>query len=325
MARFIALRSEFVTLTGSMDAALFLSQCVYWSPRGKNGWFYKTQQDWESELGLKRRRVDRVRRQLKALGVLEEQRRGIPCKVYYRIDLVKLKTLSVQASVSRKDKPVCTLCTNCDVHNVQTITEITHRLQTESKTGDSSSTLAKAEEHPDNHQEDGEEKEKEDKKEMTLAKEILETMKKKSISLYLPSNWQAAMAEHTGGFQKPLSMKEIGQLKKYGQYTGDHAIPALKWAVHNWWKFAQQTKVEKGLDSVPTDPTIGFLLKYCDVAVNGYLQSIAQNDATVVDNNSPKSSLIAAPQVAIPAEKEEDVYKPSADTVASLMEELKGE
>ena len=50
----IAYHRVFVTLTGSVKAAVLLSQAVYWQKRAKqtDGWWYKTAEDWEDETVL---------------------------------------------------------------------------------------------------------------------------------------------------------------------------------------------------------------------------------------------------------------------------------
>ena len=85
----IAFHRCFVTLTGSVTAALMLSQAVYWQKRTKNpeGWWYKSHEEWTEETGLKRRELEAARIKLRALEVLEEKRTGSPAKLWYRIDL----------------------------------------------------------------------------------------------------------------------------------------------------------------------------------------------------------------------------------------------
>ncbi len=64
----------FIELTGDTDSALLLSQLLYWTERAASpqGWVYKSRDDWRLELGLNRYRLDRARRRLRDLGVLEE-------------------------------------------------------------------------------------------------------------------------------------------------------------------------------------------------------------------------------------------------------------
>lgn len=90
----IAFQRVFVKLTDSINAALMLSQAVYWSSRTDDpaGWFWKTQGQWEDETGLTRREQDGARKILDGdgLGFLLEEKRGIPPKIYYRVDLERV-------------------------------------------------------------------------------------------------------------------------------------------------------------------------------------------------------------------------------------------
>lgn len=86
LRRPIAFHPVFVDISGSVTAALFLSQACYWSERTEWNWFYKTQQEWEKETGLTRHEQDGARRKLVKLKVIEEVRRGVPAKMYYRVD-----------------------------------------------------------------------------------------------------------------------------------------------------------------------------------------------------------------------------------------------
>lgn len=88
----IAFNPAFKKITGSTVAALMLSQAWYWSKRtsDEDGWFYKTQAEWEDETGLTRTEYETARRKLKDLGVMEEDLRGVPATLYYRIDKYKI-------------------------------------------------------------------------------------------------------------------------------------------------------------------------------------------------------------------------------------------
>lgn len=88
MARPIAFQRAFVDLGVGITGALMLSQCIYWTQRvtDEDGWFYKSQQDWEDETGMNRREQERARKALKSIGVLEERRRGVPARMYFRVN-----------------------------------------------------------------------------------------------------------------------------------------------------------------------------------------------------------------------------------------------
>ena len=66
---------------GSINAALMLSQILYWTPRcgpEADGWFYKTRQQWFDELRLTRAQQDNARAILRERNFIEESLRA--CK-----------------------------------------------------------------------------------------------------------------------------------------------------------------------------------------------------------------------------------------------------
>ncbi|MGL4223851.1 MAG: hypothetical protein ACRCSE_01710 [Vibrio sp.] len=148
----IAFHRPFVELGLGVTGALFLSQAIYWSRRTNgSGWFYKTQDEWEAETGLTRREQETARKKLKSVGILEEKKQGVPCRVFYRINDQKLLQLLAEKSLENNTNPDCTEqpnqyggkrqtsmaetaeldCTKapcCDGEKRQTKTEITQRL-----------------------------------------------------------------------------------------------------------------------------------------------------------------------------------------------------
>ncbi|WP_227317461.1 conserved phage C-terminal domain-containing protein [Cedecea davisae] len=80
-------------------AAVLLSQFVYWHNRMDGSWIYKTQAEIKRETGLSRDEQETARRRLVALGVVEEELRGVPATLHYRVNperLEELLLLSVQ-------------------------------------------------------------------------------------------------------------------------------------------------------------------------------------------------------------------------------------
>ena len=88
----IAFHRCFVTLTGSVTAALMLSQALYWQRRCKDpeGWWYKTRDDWAEETGLSRYEQEGARKRLRELGVMQEHLRGLPATIWYRVNEERL-------------------------------------------------------------------------------------------------------------------------------------------------------------------------------------------------------------------------------------------
>jgi hypothetical protein len=111
--RSISFHRCFVEITGSITAALMLSQALYWTPRSstKDGWFYKSEKEWNEETGLTRSEQEGARKKLRQCGFWQEEKRGIPCQLFYRVDLDKLaQALGVSVST----------CTDKFAGNLQT-------------------------------------------------------------------------------------------------------------------------------------------------------------------------------------------------------------
>jgi hypothetical protein len=91
--RCVAFHPKLVLVTGRVTAGLMLSQAIYWTRKlaiaesARQGWFWKTREEWRNETGLSRREQDSARQALKDLGLWLEKRVGMPAKVWYRIDL----------------------------------------------------------------------------------------------------------------------------------------------------------------------------------------------------------------------------------------------
>jgi len=88
----IAYHRIFRTITGNTVAAVMLSQAVYWQRiadsgnGGKDGWWWKERDEWETETGLSRSEQETARKRLIQLGVMKEHRRGVPPRMWYHVD-----------------------------------------------------------------------------------------------------------------------------------------------------------------------------------------------------------------------------------------------
>ena len=95
----IAYRAELATVFGCTNMALFASQALYWmknkASQARDGWFYKTRDDWQAETGLSRYRQESARKKLRELGVLEEDecRKQWRTVKWYRINKARLYAL----------------------------------------------------------------------------------------------------------------------------------------------------------------------------------------------------------------------------------------
>ena len=88
----IAFHREYVDVTGSITAALMLSQAVYWTQKTDDGWFYKNQADWEDETGLTRTEYTTARKRLRHLPCWQEDRHGPRGTIRFRVDMAQLQS-----------------------------------------------------------------------------------------------------------------------------------------------------------------------------------------------------------------------------------------
>ena len=89
--RVVAHHPCFARLFGGAACGVLLSQFWFWTgtPTVRDrtgGWFWKSQREITEETGLSRAETETARRRLRALGVLEEERRGIPSTLHFRLD-----------------------------------------------------------------------------------------------------------------------------------------------------------------------------------------------------------------------------------------------
>ena len=99
----IAFHPIFAKLTGSVTAGLLLSQAVYWTKRATSGgWFYKTIKQWEEETSLSRHEQETARKTLRRFSFWQEERRGVPAQMYYRVDMASLYNELLSKAESRK-------------------------------------------------------------------------------------------------------------------------------------------------------------------------------------------------------------------------------
>ena len=86
----IAYSVNIARITGDIKSALFLSQLIYWTRTGVDvehhgGWIYKTREQWTAETNLSRYEQESARSHLLHLGLIQEQRTGVPARNCYRV------------------------------------------------------------------------------------------------------------------------------------------------------------------------------------------------------------------------------------------------
>ena len=93
----IAYHRCFVSLGIGVTGAVMLSQAVYWAKRTSDpeGWFWKTCEMWEAETGLTRREQETARLMLRKKGLIQEEKRGLPVRIFYRVNFHAIEKLFI--------------------------------------------------------------------------------------------------------------------------------------------------------------------------------------------------------------------------------------
>lgn len=145
-ANVLAIPRVFIAMTGDIKSALLLSQIVYWSDKGRDGWFYKSAGEWKSEIGLTRREVTRCLGELAPWVKTKLARANAAPTLHYRVNMERL-TADMVSLLEREPAPILTKGENrisqnvkndfpkmskSDVHQrSKSLTETTHRPPTE--------------------------------------------------------------------------------------------------------------------------------------------------------------------------------------------------
>ena len=111
MSKGVFVTNEQVRLTGSPNVARFLAQCLYWSTKcdlviQRQGWFYKSREEWQAETWLSRYQQEKARQQLRDMGLLKErhERRNTGIRLWFWLDQallnVMLNNLAEQSEIT---------------------------------------------------------------------------------------------------------------------------------------------------------------------------------------------------------------------------------
>lgn len=100
LTQMVGYHPVFRKISGSVGAAVLLSQIWYWNMNGKNGesripedrdgWFFKSMDEIAHETGMSRSEIETARKKLVSLSLLEEERRGVPAKLWFRLNVDKI-------------------------------------------------------------------------------------------------------------------------------------------------------------------------------------------------------------------------------------------
>lgn len=149
-ANVLTIPRVFMEYTGSLDAALFLSQILYWSDKGdEEGWFYKTYLEWKKELCLGEYEI---RKSIKLLrddkGIIEtkiKKANGNPT-LHFRLKIVEFS----DSFLEFLQKPTFENSRNEGLESEPSLTETTTEITTETHAPDYLDSILAHTGNPDN-------------------------------------------------------------------------------------------------------------------------------------------------------------------------------
>lgn len=117
-------------LFGSTNAALMLSQLLYWDGKGHryDGWIFKTTKEMGYETGLTRYQIQTAEKILKKSGCIHTKVAGIPAKKHYLINQYAIVEMLTSWLETAEPELVKALINTAEKQktNTKTIAEILH-------------------------------------------------------------------------------------------------------------------------------------------------------------------------------------------------------
>ncbi|MDD2855727.1 MAG: hypothetical protein PHU01_09380 [Desulfuromonadaceae bacterium] len=103
---------DLVPILGGVTATILFGQLLYW--RGKeasqDGWLFKSQAEIQQETALTRDEQETARKKMRETGVLRELKKGIPCRLWYWLDLDKVNELWQENYENQKNGQIPQTC-----------------------------------------------------------------------------------------------------------------------------------------------------------------------------------------------------------------------
>lgn len=145
IGRPVAYYPRIAEFLGSIQAAIFLCQLLYWEGKqwDKEGWIFKTVDQMHEETGLTRYPQETARKVLRSRGYVQEKIKGIPGKLHYKINRDRLNAGWKEwlrenpiASLGKNHKQRCKKTANSTEAIPHPITESTDRENIKENTGE---------------------------------------------------------------------------------------------------------------------------------------------------------------------------------------------
>lgn len=295
-------------------AAILCSQIHYWYSSAKNGnsklrvqkngkfWIAKSRLEWSEETGLTDSQVKRGLNVLEREGVIEKI-----VKPFNGAPTAHIRATMVQGNVLKKGEYLVPI-----VIGKKSSVQITNPLVTDAEslaphdqplaTGDQSITESTQEISTEITQDNLASKDADTLKSEKQKQTPEENIYSEVVNIVPVENknglgnspepitytshhevWKKLTIQHANEYGEflPLGKKELGQLKDFSQKLGDRTEPVLRMVFANWCSFGKYAKATYGAYSIPNVPTLDFISKHTQAALNYWKENAVTKDYSV--------------------------------------------
>lgn len=134
---------------------------------------------------------------------------------------------------------------------------------------------------------------------LNSASEILSNLKKKNGTVSekkqtktqkMVELWREVVPKYNEQvkFVATFTIKQKAQLGQFATKCGDHHLSVMRYVLMNWISYSKFVKNQQGLKVIPESPTLGFLLKYAQEAVNFYMAECTTEKVEPMQLAAPK-------------------------------------
>jgi len=256
-----------ITLAGSLPAGVLLYRIAFWHrckmvERAGHKWIVNSMGTWQNDTGLTTEQLRDGFAGLRRAGLIHSERHLFKSKIH---SYARFSDFGLQAVIGSGQEAVIGSGQEARNNN-KGVLEGSSGMELNSEP--SFATPAATE----TKKVSGEE---EEVKSVGTVKD-LEKVHKAQMLLHKPDKasgygfaWKEALSEATGQFVPNLTKEEIGKLVNLSKKCpSGKTVDVIRFAVKNWSFFAGKAKVDAGLYTIPTAPSIGFLLTHADAAIS---------------------------------------------------------
>lgn len=128
-----------IRVTGDLDSNIFLSYIYFWQNHAyeeAEGWIYKTAEAITKDTGLNKREQKLARQRLLYRGLMDEKRKGLPAKMYYKVNVNKLIDMWSNHNKNSEDADPYTTAEKIIATYSAKLTKMSHLSMTRAETFD---------------------------------------------------------------------------------------------------------------------------------------------------------------------------------------------